>query len=453
MSKGYIYLDPTCNKIYIACYAVFNESLFPFAQSSFSTNPNTHFTTIVSLWFPNSISSSSSDNDSSPSASIPLSTSNFGPSSSSLDFTTSLLPSLLHTSAPIPMVPPPPPSGLSSSLSNISAAPTASSLPISSSVIPSASESAPNSSSNPASHSSHPVVTRSKHGIYKPKVLSAQHDYTQSEPPSYAITAKHSQWVAAMDFEFQSLQKQKTWSLVPLPANKNVVTCKWVYKLKRHVDGSIARYKARLVARGYLQQFGLDYDETFSPVVKPATVRLLLALAVNNGWELRQLDVSNVFLHGVLKEEVYMRQPQGYVDSQLPRHVCLLHKALYGLKQALRAWFERFTSHLFHVRFFASGADGNLFIYRHGCHVVFLLLYMDDIILTGNDKVFTASIIQLLSSSFDLKDLGLLHYFLGFQIEYTDFGLFVHQTKYATELLSKFVMFDCKSCKTPCSPN
>ena len=152
---------------------MFNESLFPFAQSPFSTNPNTPFTTTVSLWFPNSTSGSSSDNDSSPSASIPLSTSDFGPSSSSLDFTTSLLPSLLHTSTPIPMVPPPPPSSLSSSLSNISTAPT--------------------SSSNPISHNSHPMVTRSKHGIYKPKVLSVQHDYTQSEPPSYAIAAKHSQ--------------------------------------------------------------------------------------------------------------------------------------------------------------------------------------------------------------------------------------------------------------------
>ena len=120
--------------------------------------------------------------------------------------------------------------------------------------------------------------------------------------------------------------------MVPLSSNKNIVTCKWVYRLKKHADGSIARYKARLVAKGYLQQHGLDFDEIFSPVVKPTTMRLLLTLAVHHGWELRQLDVSNAFLHGILKEEVYMKQPQGYVDPQFPSYVCLLRRALYGLK-------------------------------------------------------------------------------------------------------------------------
>ena len=129
--------------------------------------------------------------------------------------------------------------------------------------------------------------------------MQVQCDYTKTKPLSFAIASKHPQWVATMDAEFHSLQKQHTWSLVPLPPHKNIIPCKWVYKLKRHSDGSIARYKARLVARGYLQQFGLDYDETFNLVVKPIIVRLLLALAMQDGWELRQLDVNNAFLHGI----------------------------------------------------------------------------------------------------------------------------------------------------------
>ena len=196
----------------------------------------------------------------------------------------------------------------------------------------------------------------------------------------------------------------------------------------------------------------MDYEETFSLVVKPSTVRLLLALAVNNGWKLRQLDVSNAFLHDVLKEEVYMAQPQGYVDLAFPKHVCLLHEALYGLKQAPRAWFERFTTQLLHTGFYDSSVDGNLFILKHGSYLVFLMLYVDDIIITSNNQSFISSIILLLSSNFDLKDLGFLYYFLGLQIDYTSSGLFVHQTKYAFDLLQKFEMIDCKPCKTPCSP-
>ena len=132
-----------------------------------------------------------------------------------------------------------------------------------------------------------------------------------------------------------------------------------------------------------------------------------------------------------------------------PSIVCLLHKALYGLKQAPRAWFERFTSQLLHIGFCASPADGNLFILRHGSSIAFLLLYVDDIIITGNTSSFVSSLIKLLGVDFDLKDLGLLHYFLGLQIDYTSSGLFVHQTKYASDLLSKFSMNDCKPCKTP----
>lgn len=147
-----------------------------------------------------------------------------------------------------------------------------------------------------------------------------------------------------MDSKFTSLQQQHTWTLVPLPPNKNVVGCKWVYKVKRNSDGSFARFKARLVAKGYLQQYGLDYAETFSPVVKPTTVRIILDLTIHFGWSLRQLVVSNSFLHGVLQEKAYMSQPPGFKDHSKPHHVYLLHKAIYGLKQAPRAWFNNFTT-------------------------------------------------------------------------------------------------------------
>ena len=151
------------------------------------------------------------------------------------------------------------------------------------------------------------------------------------------------------------------------------------------------------MGRGFLQQYGLDYEVTISPVVKPATMRLLLALVVTYGWSLKQLDVSNAFLHNVLKEEVYMTQPHGYIDKSCPNHVCLLLKAFYGLKQAPRAWFERFNTQLLHIGFVASRADGNLFIYNHDSYIEFLLLYVDDIIVIGNHSSFIATLIDALS--------------------------------------------------------
>uniref|UniRef100_A0A2N9H8A2 Integrase catalytic domain-containing protein n=1 Tax=Fagus sylvatica TaxID=28930 RepID=A0A2N9H8A2_FAGSY len=213
----------------------------------------------------------------------------------------------------------------------------------------------------PHTTSQHPMQTRSKSGIFKPKLGYAAHiDYNTIEPPSYKIAAQHPQWCTAMQEEFAALQQQGTWSLVlPLP-HQNVVGYKWVYKLKHNSDGAIARYKARLVAKGFHQQQGVDYAETFSPVVKPPTVRLILSLAVSHNWPLQQLDVKNAFLHGTLKEEVYMAQPQGYIDSSHPHYVCWLHKSIYGLKQAPRAWFESFTTQLLHLGFIASTADSSL---------------------------------------------------------------------------------------------
>jgi hypothetical protein len=280
------------------------------------------------------------------------------------------------------------------------------------------------------------MQTRSKSGIFKPKVsYTAQVDSSLTEPTSYTAASKHPQWCTAMTEEFQALQKQGTWTLVPPPPSKNIVGCKWVYKLKYNSDGTLARHKTRLVANGFHQQYGVDFDETFSPVVKASTVRLILSLAVSLNWSLRQSDVKNAFLHGTFKEEVYMTQPQGYIDPQHPSHVCKLLKSIYGLKQAPRAWFESFTSQLLHLGFTASTADSSLFIYKHNSIIAYLLLYVDDIVLTSNTLAYLDQLVTQLSTVFDLKDLGSLHYFLGLQVTRSATGLYLNQAKYAHDLL------------------
>ena len=189
----------------------------------------------------------------------------------------------------------------------------------------------------------HPMQTRSKSGIIKKKALlasiqaSAGTDLSLIEPATYKSALKVPVWFQAMQEEIKALHDQGTWSLVSLPANKNLVGCKWIFKLKKHSDGSIARRKARLVDKGFSQEPGLDYGETFSPVVKLTTVGLVLALAAQFSWSLQQLDVKNAFLHGTLHEEVYMSQPPGFEDTTQPHLVCKLHKSLYNLKQAPRA--------------------------------------------------------------------------------------------------------------------
>jgi hypothetical protein len=144
-------------------------------------------------------------------------------------------------------------------------------------------------------------------------------------------------WRAAMTDEYKALIDNGTWRLVPRPPRANVITGKWVFKHKYHADGSLARHKARWVVCGFLQQYDIDYDETFSPVVKPATIRVVLSIAASSSWLIHQLDVKNAFLHDHLDEIVYCQQPPGFADPATPDHICLLQKSLYGLKQVPRA--------------------------------------------------------------------------------------------------------------------
>lgn len=427
----------TC-KFYTSRHVIFDKTIFPFSTTS--------STSFVSP--PLSIPSDSS---------LPFLLSAFSSPSNSSG------PSNIHSSPPASSIPHPLPTSpiinSSSSPSNLSSFPISTNLvpssdtPLSTAIVtvpaPTTSLTNNDAPSVPLVCNSHSMQTRVKSGITKRKIfLTNVVSSSDMEPSLFTIAFKSPIWRQAMSDEFDALLRQDTWELTPLPLSKSAIGCKWVYRVKRNPDGSIARHKARLVAKGYHQQEGIDFKETFSPVVKKPTVRIIFSLAAQFGWSLRQLDVKNAFLHGELSEEVYMQQPQGFIDPSRPHHVCKLLKSLYGLKQAPRAWFECFTSHLLTLGFIASKVDSSLFVFRTATEVLYLLLYVDDIIITGPNTSLITQLVSQLQTRFDMTDLGDLTYFLGLEIKKSVAGLHVSQTKYARDVLTRFGMASAKLCTT-----
>ncbi|KAK4358263.1 hypothetical protein RND71_023873 [Anisodus tanguticus] len=252
-----------------------------------------------------------------------------------------------------------------------------------------------------------------------------------------------------MTDEYNALIDNKTWELVPRPSGINVIRSMWIFAHKENSDGSFARHKARLVGDGKTHQVGIDCGETFSPVVKPATIRTVLSLALSKTSPIHQLNVKNAFLHGDLKETVYMHQPLGFRDPNRPHRVCLLKKSLYGLKQSPQAWYTRFADFVSTIGFTHSRSDNSLFIYRPGLTLAYILLYVDDIILTASSDALRQSIMAMLSSEFAMKDLAPLSYFLGIVVKRHSDGLFLSQRKYAAEIIKRAGMSSCKSASTP----
>ena len=261
-------------------------------------------------------------------------------------------------------------------------------------------------------------------------------------------------WKLAVMEEMNALRRSGTWEIVDLPKDKKTVGCKWVFTIKCNADGSVERYKARLVAKGFTQTYGIDYQETFAPVAKINSIRVLLSLAVNSDWPLHQLDIKNAFLNGDLEEEVFMSLPPGFEQRLGSDRVCRLNKSLYGLKQSPRAWFERFGKAVISCGFSQSQADHTIF-YKHSKNskIAILIVYVDDIILTGNDEAELAALKEKLAKEFHIKDLGALKYFLGMEFARSKEGIFVNQRKYVLDLLGETGMLGCKMVETPIEPN
>jgi hypothetical protein len=277
-----------------------------------------------------------------------------------------------------------------------------------------------------------------------------------TEPSSYSQASKHECWSNAMHLELQALESTHTWSIVDLPHGKIPIGCKWVYKVKYNADGTIERYKARLVAKGYTQLEGqlegVDYFETFSPVAKLTAERTLLALSSINNWFLEQLDVNNAFLHGDLNEEVYMTIPPGYKlahSASSSTKVCKLNKSIYGLKQASRQWYSKLSDSLISLGYSHSNADYSLFTKTCNNKFTAILIYVDDIVLTGNDFSEIQLVKSFLNDKFKIKDLGQLRYFLGLEVARSSSGIMLNQRNYTLELLSDTGMLAAKPSLTP----
>lgn len=274
------------------------------------------------------------------------------------------------------------------------------------------------------------------------------------EPRTYqeAIDSSESQnWKNAMESEYDSLIRNHTWILVQKPENQRVIDNKWVFKVKKNPDDTIDRYKARLVCRGFNQEYGIDYMETFAPVVRFDSLRAILAIVAEKRMHMLQFDVKTAFLNGELEENVFMRQPVGFDDNS--GRVCKLQKSLYGLKQASRCWNQKFKSFAEHFGFDACESDPCVFASHKNGSTLILTIYVDDGFVVGTDKASMELVIEHLQREFEIRVMD-VNCFLGFEIDQRDDGsIFMHQTAYANRILQKFQMENCVPVCVPSDPN
>ena len=270
----------------------------------------------------------------------------------------------------------------------------------------------------------------SSHRLTESYAFTVNQLSTVSIPSNVQDALADPKWRKAMNEEMEALQKNATWELVPLPKGMKPIGCRWVFMVKLKSDGSIDRYKALLVAKGYAQRYGIEYQDTFAPVAKINTIHILISIAANRDWPLQQFDVKNAFLNGDLEEEVYMELPLGVKNgSSCKGEVCKLKKSLYGLKQSPRAWFGRFSTTMKEFGYNQSNSDHTLFIKHKEGKVTALIVYVNDMVLTGDDPCEMKALQEYLAANFEMKDLGQLKYFLGIEVARSKHGVLLSQCK------------------------
>nr|GEW36394.1 hypothetical protein [Tanacetum cinerariifolium] len=287
-------------------------------------------------------------------------------------------------------------------------------------------------------------------GVPIPEVTSAQSSSTASPRQiTYKEALNQSSWIKAMQEELNEFERLEVWELVPCPDKVMVITLKWIYKVKINELGGILKNKARLVARGYRQEEGIDFEESFAPVARLKAIQIFLAYVAHKSMVVYPMDVKTAFLNGNLREEVYFSHPDGFVDQDNPNHVYKLKKALYGLKQAPRAWYDMLSLFLISQDFSKGSVDLKLFIRRNGNDLLLVQIYVDDIIFAASTPELCDLFANLMCSKFKMSIMGKISFFLVLQISQSPRGIFINQSKYALKSLKKYGFESCDPMDTP----
>ncbi|GJZ83011.1 retrovirus-related pol polyprotein from transposon TNT 1-94 [Tanacetum coccineum] len=269
------------------------------------------------------------------------------------------------------------------------------------------------------------------------------------EPSNVKEAMKDPAWIESMQEELLQFKRLDVWVLVPAPDNIKPLTLKWLFKNKHDEENTVIRNKTRLVVRGYRQEEGIDFEESFAPVARMEAIRIFLAYAAHKSFIVFQMDVKTAFLHGTLKEDVYVCQPEGFIDADHPSHVYKLKKALYGLKQAPRAWYDELSKFLLQNHFFKGTIDPTLFIRRFDDDILVVQVYVDDIIFGSTNPRYTQLFFDLMKSRFEMSMMGEMTFFLGLQVNQSPCGIFINQSNYVLEILKKYGMETCDPVGTP----